>query len=86
MRKEKDSNVVAIGQAKRRLKPGDIVQLLTGGCSMVVGSLAKDGSCADCYWVDDGILTNPGNGISHIHTRFYWSKVFPVTVLKRVKA
>jgi uncharacterized protein YodC (DUF2158 family) len=82
-----DSNVVAIGRAKRRLKPGDIVQLLTGGCKMVVGVAGiKDskggGDYVDCYWFGKGFIP-----VGHLTTAtvFYWSKVFPVSVLKRVK-
>jgi uncharacterized protein YodC (DUF2158 family) len=86
VKKKEPDNVVAIGDAKQRLKPGDIVQLLTGGCKMVVGMRVKDAKgndgYLDCYWFDKGLV--PAGHLTTV-TNFYWSKVFPISVLKRVK-
>jgi uncharacterized protein YodC (DUF2158 family) len=87
MKKAVPTNVVSIGKARESLKPGDIVQLLTGGPKMVVGLRVKDTKGAelyvDCYWINDGIVST--GGIQTIVMQGAWSKVFPIAVLKRVK-
>lgn len=81
--------VVPIASAKEVLKPGDIVQLLTGGCHMVVGSLVKDEkgveNYVDCYWASPAIVTAGGSIPAGLDLLYYWNKVFPIAVLKRVK-
>lgn len=76
------------GAPPRRLKPGDIVQMLTGGPKMVVGSYTKDGkggmNCdyVDCHWISNGLAST--GGVNTVQIECPWSKVLPVTVLKKV--
>ena len=32
------------------IKPGDVVELASGGMSMTVGQLLENGTSAECYW------------------------------------
>lgn len=68
-----------------RIKPGDIVQLKSGGPRMTVVRITRHAQHkdlqAECYWWSSGVQAW---GYSVIRTSVPWGKDFPLAGLKKV--